>query len=53
MGEVKKLSDIDISDLYMMVKDALPNWNVKVLINDINSTVKIINVIIKSQQELF
>lgn len=29
MEEVKKLSDIDISDLYMMVKDALPCWDVK------------------------
>lgn len=49
----KKLSNISMVDLNTMVKDALPNWNVKVLINDINSTVKIINVIIKSQQELF
>ena len=29
MGEVKELSGIDISDLYMMVKDALPCWDVK------------------------
>lgn len=49
----KKLSNISMVDLNTMVKDALPNWNVKVLINDINSTVKIINTIIKSQQELF
>lgn len=49
----KKLSNISMVDLNTMVKDALPNWNVKVLINDINSTVKTINVIIKSQQELF
>jgi len=49
----KKLRNISMVDLNTMVKDALPNWNVKVLINDINSTVKIINAIIKSQQELF
>lgn len=49
----KKLSNISMVDLNTGVKDALPNWNVKVLINDINSTVKIINTIIKSQQELF
>lgn len=49
----KKLSNISMVDLNTMVKDALPNWNVKVLINDINSTVKTINAIIKFQQELF
>ena len=27
--EEKKLSDIDISDLYLMVKDSLPCWDVK------------------------